>query len=235
MTIPFSPERYGDAGRRLKSLVDAWAPSLHIESLAHANFYLDHGEVEIAYEGLVLSCIEYRTRCGWERAAELYELGLDLGLDQESVHVDDFWERAQKYFAEEEGFFAAIGTAALGPAIDPAALVGAAVARVREVLYVEGAAIRHSAWVGFADGTFVSFDCKGDGSVAVRREPMPRWVFRPPYVVREIAGVRGRITSVQSTMDWEGEITIHCEQGVLVVRNWGDQLVLLVDGVLVAE
>jgi hypothetical protein len=88
----------------------------------------------------------------------------------------------------------------------------------------------------FDDRPTVSLGCRGDGNVFVRERPEPEWTSRPPnFQAREINGVRGRITSVQSTMDWEGEITIHCEQGVLVVRNWGDQLVLLVDGVLVAE
>ena len=119
------------------------------------------------------------------------------------------------------------------PATD---LLGATIQRMVQVLYVEGdVSGRCFAALEFTDGTWLRISCQGDGDISVRRETAEDLVFEPPYESRDVEGVHGRITSVCAVMDWEGEVTLHCEGGVLVLTNWGDHLLLKWNGELIPE
>ena len=110
-------------------------------------------------------------------------------------------------------------------------LLGATIQRMVQVLYVEGDfSSRCFAAIEFTDGVWVRIGCEGDGDIGVHRDTAEDLVFEPPLETHEVAGVHGRITSVCAVMDWEGEVTLLCAGGVLVLTNWGDQLLLTWNG-----
>ena len=122
------------------------------------------------------------------------------------------------------------------PRIPATDLLGATIQRMVQVLYVEGdVSARCFAWIEFTDGTWVSIGCEGDGDIGVRRESLPEWASEGQLEVHELEGVQGRVTSVCAVMDWEGEVTLHCAGGVLVLTNWGDHLLLKWNGELIPE
>jgi hypothetical protein len=96
----FSPEIYGALGVRLKVCLDRLVPRLTRESVHHVAHYIEHGEFEMAYESLVLSCIDETVTCGQDLADELHQLGREFDMENESVFAFDFWARAQGYFAK---------------------------------------------------------------------------------------------------------------------------------------
>ena len=64
----------------------------------HVSHYIEHGEPEMAYESLILSCISEGIRCNKQISNELYSIGTGLNMEIEAVFAANFWQLAQEYF-----------------------------------------------------------------------------------------------------------------------------------------
>ncbi|WP_312112829.1 hypothetical protein [Brevibacillus reuszeri] len=66
--------------------------------------YLEHGEYEMSFEGLVIELYTTRMYPPYFDFAKWKELGLAFGLDKESVFDEKFWDKfnewGQKYTPE---------------------------------------------------------------------------------------------------------------------------------------
>jgi hypothetical protein len=83
--------RLNDCFARLRS-------KLATDAAEHVSHYVEHGEPEMAYESLVLSCITEGVGCDKHLADELRSIGEDLSMESESVFESNFWQLAQEYF-----------------------------------------------------------------------------------------------------------------------------------------
>lgn len=83
---------------RLNVCIVRLEPTVTISAIAHVSHYIKHGEIEMAYESLILSCIRERVRCDAHTSKELRAIGTDLSMETESVFEVDFWQIAQEYF-----------------------------------------------------------------------------------------------------------------------------------------
>lgn len=91
-------ERYKILVARLNACIALLAPRLTSEAIEHVRHYIDHGELELAYESLVLSCIRELPAREMHISEELQTIGSDLNMEHESVFEADFWKIAQEYF-----------------------------------------------------------------------------------------------------------------------------------------
>ena len=82
---------------RLRSIASDWRPMLADDSDQNVTHYLDNGEVEMAYESMILSAMDEHLSCTEAVANELYAMGLELRLDKSSVFDSEFWTHAAPY------------------------------------------------------------------------------------------------------------------------------------------
>ena len=66
-----------------------------VEAVRH---YLENAEYEMAFEGLIIEImnLKYRPAIDWD---ECRKVGIELGLNQDSVFKIDFWERFENYIS----------------------------------------------------------------------------------------------------------------------------------------
>lgn len=70
---------------------------LSLDRLEAVEHYLEHGEYEMAYEGLVIELYSiglYPTNFNFTKWKEL---GLVFGLDKEAVFDEEFWDKFNKW------------------------------------------------------------------------------------------------------------------------------------------
>ncbi len=90
---------YKELGLRLKACIGLLGFEMTIEAVEHVNHYIEHGELEMAYESLVLSCIKEGVGCDKHVSKELHSIGIDLSMETEAVFEANFWQLAREYFA----------------------------------------------------------------------------------------------------------------------------------------
>jgi hypothetical protein len=65
-------------------------PSDGLEGVMH---YLEHGEYEMSFEGLVIELMKLEVYTDGFNFSEWKELGLQFRLNEESVFDSDFWSK----------------------------------------------------------------------------------------------------------------------------------------------
>ena len=92
-------ENYNELAARLKACLGLFTSTLAGDSVEHVCHYIEHGELEMAYESLVLSCIKEGIACEKPVANELRSIGIELNMETEAVFEADFWRIAQEFFS----------------------------------------------------------------------------------------------------------------------------------------
>ena len=82
---------------RVDQLIAESSDLISAAGLAEVRHYVAHGEYEIALEGLVLELIQAGERPSPFDYARWSALIVELGLQEESALVGDFWERFQAW------------------------------------------------------------------------------------------------------------------------------------------
>lgn len=93
------PEDYKKLIARLEACFTLLKPKIAKGAAEHISHYIEHGEPEMAYESLILSCISEGIGCDKQVSNELRSIGTDLSMETEAVFEANFWQFAQKYFA----------------------------------------------------------------------------------------------------------------------------------------
>lgn len=93
-----SSEDYKALITRLNASFGFLRSKLAGDAAEHVSHYLEHGEPEMAYESLVLSCIREGVCCDKLVADELLSIGTGLSMGTEAVFEVNFWQLAQEYF-----------------------------------------------------------------------------------------------------------------------------------------
>ena len=86
-------EFYALAEQLIKSLLDDFLDFLDLESVNAIEHYLNHGEYEMAFEGLFIELIKADVSISQNELNKYFELGKDLNLDRDSVFDDGFWRK----------------------------------------------------------------------------------------------------------------------------------------------
>ncbi|MFW2076595.1 hypothetical protein ACG94X_06650 [Acinetobacter sp. ULE_I010] len=73
-------------------IISRYLDKLSLESKNHVIHYFNVAEIEMSYESFLLSLKSEDIELNDKDANKLIELGMYLGLDQDSVFKDDFWE-----------------------------------------------------------------------------------------------------------------------------------------------
>ena len=74
-------------------LLNQLRPHLSNEAVIHVQHYVDHAELEMAFESFCLALDSESISIPTELKPRLYKLALELGLDTNSVFDADFWLR----------------------------------------------------------------------------------------------------------------------------------------------
>ena len=85
-------EQYAQAHRAFAHALALCRTRLPIEAIQDVEHWLQHDELELAFESLGLSIMRERVVLGSEERMILFPLGPLLGLDRESVLSASFWE-----------------------------------------------------------------------------------------------------------------------------------------------
>lgn len=84
-------ETYNQLEAQFRPLFERYTGHLDEETRAYVKHYVDHSELEMAYELFGLGLMS-KIATPPHEAKELLEMGCALGLDKETVYEDDFWE-----------------------------------------------------------------------------------------------------------------------------------------------
>jgi len=92
-----------DLEEEVRGCVEASADVLPSEGLRAVRHFLEHGEYEMAFEGLVLELIQNDATPAGFYASKWLNVAEGLGLRAESVFVGDFWAQLTAWAASREG------------------------------------------------------------------------------------------------------------------------------------
>lgn len=93
--LPMSP--LVKAEQLLGEILGCYAAFLDAESVAHVRHNIDVAEYEMACESLVMSLKLEKVPLSGRHAGQLIGLGLELGLDKDSVYCADFWQQHEPW------------------------------------------------------------------------------------------------------------------------------------------
>ena len=85
-------EQYVRLELELEAIFSELAQGLDSDSVTAVRWNIDHGEIEMAFEGLCLELITLSRRPNRDLCERLRSLGIELGLNEESVYDTDFWK-----------------------------------------------------------------------------------------------------------------------------------------------
>ena len=88
-----SRAEYEKLEKEFQYAFDICKPLLSQEAVADVEFYIDHGEIEIAYESLGLSIKAEGVLVPNAARAILFPIGLTLNLKTDAVLRADFWDQ----------------------------------------------------------------------------------------------------------------------------------------------
>lgn len=91
-----------DKEEEVMRCVKECADVLPTEALKEVRHFLEHGEFEMAFEGLVLELIENDATPAGFSASKWMSVAEALGLRTESVFVGDFWDRLGAWAEDRE-------------------------------------------------------------------------------------------------------------------------------------
>lgn len=95
--MKLSPAQYHLLERELRSINDAVSGDLDKESAEGTLHYLQHGELEMAFEILGLGLLNSTISLDESMGSRLVAIGRQLGVDNESVWDPLFWDRLTQW------------------------------------------------------------------------------------------------------------------------------------------
>lgn len=81
----------------LTTLLRCYAVFLSAEAVAHVQQYIDVAEYEIACESFVMSLKLEKMALSGQHADQLINLGIELGLDKDSMFTNNFWQQHEPW------------------------------------------------------------------------------------------------------------------------------------------
>lgn len=88
---------YNELETRFGQCLSVWKPAISKEAHDHVNHYVNHGELAMAVESLVLSCIVEMVPCPQFVKSTLLSICKDLSLETDSVFDSGFWGKLCEY------------------------------------------------------------------------------------------------------------------------------------------
>lgn len=93
---------YNEVYESIVSLLEAYSDILDTDTYSAVTHYLEHGEYEMAYEGLFIDLIDAKFEIQKIDIKYYLTLGVKLNLDKESVFKGDFWKCLTNYIHKQE-------------------------------------------------------------------------------------------------------------------------------------
>jgi hypothetical protein len=90
------PGDFHDCEQRLRLVLERIRSQLSQEAVDHVEHLLSHGELEMAYESLGLSIEKESASISPDFAPMIYDLGVALQMDRETVFDAGFWPRFRR-------------------------------------------------------------------------------------------------------------------------------------------
>lgn len=80
----------------LEKLLDYCRDDLDADLISNMQEYLEHGEYEMAFEGLFLAIMENGHSPDLD-LDKVLDYAIDLKLNEETMYDEDFWEKLKKF------------------------------------------------------------------------------------------------------------------------------------------
>ncbi|MFJ5430960.1 hypothetical protein ACIPUP_17615 [Pectobacterium actinidiae] len=81
----------------ISRLIDIYGKNLDEEITNSVNHFLDHGEYEVAYEGVFIELMSIGFNPDDIDVSHYIGIGIGIGLNKESVFDFDFWNKLNAY------------------------------------------------------------------------------------------------------------------------------------------
>lgn len=81
----------------IQALLNEFSSLLDAESITFVQHYLDHGEYEMAFEGLFIELMKANAQIDKCELEKYFKLGQDLHLDEDSVFDGSFWDKFKEF------------------------------------------------------------------------------------------------------------------------------------------
>ncbi|MBA0207250.1 hypothetical protein H0259_21595 [Pectobacterium aroidearum] len=88
---------YMEVKNSILRLIDIYGKDLDEETIRSVNHFLDHGEYEMAYEGIFIDLMSIGFNPENIDVSHYIAIGIRLGLNKESVFDFDFWNKLVSY------------------------------------------------------------------------------------------------------------------------------------------
>ena len=85
----------------IRRVLNNYANLLKSDSVDFVQHYIDHNELEMAFEGFFLELIGADIEFDENDKKNYLKLGRDLGLDKTCVFDDEFWEKFLRYIKND--------------------------------------------------------------------------------------------------------------------------------------
>jgi len=95
-----TPEVYTEREAVLERLLHNLAPALPEDAFDGVAHYLQHAELEMAFELFCLELITHRTKIERKEASAIHELAVALHLDTDAIFDADFWPKLNNFLSE---------------------------------------------------------------------------------------------------------------------------------------
>lgn len=97
MVNSLDKEQWSNVERILRHVLDESKPALELDAVEAVEHYLEHGEYEMAFEGLFLELMKSSIVFDKPTLKKYYKLGSVLGLAKDAVFDPQFWKKFQDY------------------------------------------------------------------------------------------------------------------------------------------
>ncbi|WP_420064893.1 hypothetical protein [Pectobacterium colocasium] len=88
---------YTEVKNSISKLIDIYGKDLDEETINSVNHFLEHGEYEMAYEGVFIDLMSIGFKPDDIDASYYIGIGIGLGLNKGSVFDFDFWNKLNAY------------------------------------------------------------------------------------------------------------------------------------------
>ncbi|MEQ6970951.1 hypothetical protein [Pectobacterium polaris] len=83
--------------KSISKLIDIYGKDLDEETINSVNHFLEHGEYEMAYEGMFIDLMSIGFNSDDIDVLHYIEIGIRLGLNEWSVFDFNFWNKLNSY------------------------------------------------------------------------------------------------------------------------------------------
>ncbi|WP_323637287.1 hypothetical protein [Pectobacterium polaris] len=88
---------YMEVNNSISKLIDLYGNDLDEEAINSINHLLDHGEYEMAYEGMFIDLMSIGFNPNDIDISHYIKIGIELGLNRECVFYSGFWNKLNAY------------------------------------------------------------------------------------------------------------------------------------------